>query len=62
MPREGRTMRFCENMHCETPDEPIERISDYVIVDGKNLCTHCDQELKDNQEEWEANKLDFEEE
>ena len=35
------TMKYCENLYCETPDEPIERISDYRILDGAVICTHC---------------------
>jgi hypothetical protein len=33
---------YCDNLHCETPDEPIERISDYRIMeDNSILCTGC---------------------
>ena len=26
------TMKLCGNVYCETPDEPIERISDYRVL------------------------------
>ena len=35
------TIAYCENRYCETPDEPIERLSDYRIIDNAILCTGC---------------------
>ena len=33
---------YCDNLHCETPDEGIERISDYRIMeDNSILCAWC---------------------
>ena len=34
-------MKFCDSIYCETPDEPIERVSDYRIVEGSVVCVHC---------------------
>ncbi len=64
-------MKYCENLYCETPDEPIERISDYRILDGAVICTHCyeleleeeaiqrQEEELDAQEELAANQPDY---
>ena len=45
------TMKYCEDLYCETPDEPIERVSDYRILDGAVICTHC-HELEQDATEW----------
>ena len=44
-------MRFCENLGCETPHEPVERISDYRIVDngGLVLCIDCYEQVQELQ-------------
>jgi hypothetical protein len=34
-------MRFCDNANCDQPDEPLERISDYRIIDGAVICVGC---------------------
>jgi hypothetical protein len=34
-------MRFCDNVNCEYGDEPLERISDYLVVDGAVMCVGC---------------------
>lgn len=52
-------MKFCGNIYCETPDEPIERVSDYRIVEGAVVCVHCYELEQDAQEELEANQLDW---
>jgi hypothetical protein len=52
-------MRYCEDVYCETPEEPIDRASDYRIVDGAVICTHCYEREQDAREEEEANRLDF---
>ena len=57
------TMIFCENAYCETPEEPIERVSDYRILtfdDGSNsvICCHCYELEEDAREEEAANALD----
>ena len=64
-------MKYCENLYCETPDEPIERISGYRILDGAVICTHCyeleleeeaiqrQEEELDAQEELAANQPDY---
>ena len=51
-------MKYCENLYCETPEEPIERISDYRILDGAVICTHCHELELDAQEELAANEID----
>ena len=48
-------MIFCNNMNCEYNDEPIERVSDYRIVDGAVLCTSCYEEKEYNDEIASAN-------
>ena len=52
-------MKFCDSIYCETPEEPIERISDYRIIDGAVVCVHCYELEQDAQEELEANQLDW---
>jgi hypothetical protein len=52
-------MKFCDSIYCETPDEPIERVSDYRIVEGSVVCVHCYELEQDAQEELEANQLDW---
>jgi hypothetical protein len=34
-------MKFCDNVNCENGDEPLERISDYLVVDGAVMCVGC---------------------
>jgi hypothetical protein len=34
-------MKYCDNLDCTWADEPLERISDYRIVDGAVLCIGC---------------------
>ena len=53
------TMKYCENLYCETPDEPIERVSDYRILDGAVICTHCHELEHDAQLENDANQFDL---
>ena len=53
------TMKYCEDLYCETPDEPIERVSDYRILDGAVICTHCHELEQDAQLENDANQFDL---
>jgi len=39
-------MKFCDNLACDWIDEPLERISDYRIIDGAVLCTGCAEDLE----------------
>ena len=52
-------MKYCDNLNCEFGDEPLERISDYRIMDGVVLCTHCHELEQDAQEELTANQQDY---
>jgi hypothetical protein len=52
-------MKYCENLNCDYIDEPIERISDYRLIDGAVICEYCYELEQDAQEEAEANSLDF---
>lgn len=38
-------MKYCDNLACTWADEPLERISDYRIVDGGVLCIGCAEDL-----------------
>lgn len=56
-------MKLCGNVYCETPEEPIERISDYRVLvfdDGTSavVCVHCYELEEDAREEEAANALD----
>ena len=52
-------MKFCENIYCEQAEEPIERLSDYQILDGAVICVACYELEQDLQEELEANQPDY---
>ena len=52
-------MKFCENIYCEQAEEPIERLSDYRIIDGAVICVACYELEQDLQEELEANQPDY---
>jgi hypothetical protein len=52
-------MKYCENIYCDTPEEPIERISDYRILDGAVVCAYCYELEQEAQEEIAANQPDF---
>jgi len=39
-------MKFCDNVNCDWADEPLERISDYRIIDGTVLCIGCVEEME----------------
>ena len=52
-------MKFCENIYCEQAEEPIERLSDYRIIDGAIVCVACYELEQDLQEELEANQPDY---
>ena len=47
-------MIYCDNLGCDSPDEPIERISDYRIIDGAVLCVGCAELAEDEDEMDEA--------
>ena len=34
-------MRYCDNLECDTHDEDIDRISDYVVGPQGVFCTSC---------------------
>ena len=53
-------LKYCDNVNCEMAEEPIERISDYRIVDGVVLCIYCYELEQDAQEEINANQPDYE--
>ena len=55
----GEQMKYCDNIYCDTPEEPIERISDYRIIDGAVVCTYCYELEQDAQAELAANQADF---
>jgi hypothetical protein len=44
-------MQYCDNTACEQADEPLERISDYRVVDGAVICEGC-YEAEREEAEW----------
>jgi hypothetical protein len=46
-------MKYCDNVDCEFGDEPLERISDYRILDGVALCVGCAEDAEYYQQ-WNA--------
>jgi hypothetical protein len=46
-------MRFCDNVNCEYGDEPLERISDYLVVDGAVMCVGCVED-EEYYQQWNA--------
>ena len=52
-------MKFCENIYCEQAEEPIERLSDYRIIDGAVVCVACYELERDLQEVLQANQPDY---
>ena len=52
-------MIFCENSNCESPEEPVERTSDYRVLENMVVCTHCYEMEMDAQEEINANQPDY---
>ena len=52
-------MKFCENIYCEQAEEPIERLSDYRILDGAVICVACYELELDLQEVLQANQPDY---
>jgi len=46
-------MIYCDNLECESIDEPIERISDYRILDGSVICVGCAELAEDELDESE---------
>ena len=52
-------MKYCENVNCEYGDEPVERVSDYRIIDGAVICTYCYELELEAQEEIAANQPDY---
>lgn len=53
-------MRYCDMRHCESPDEPLERISDYRIIDGAVVCVGC-YEAEEEEAAEEQRELEWEE-
>ena len=54
----GVTVRFCDSVNCEYPDEPLERISDYRIIDGAVICVGC-YEAEAEEAEWRDANADL---
>jgi|TARA_R110000824_G_scaffold130187_3_gene291853 hypothetical protein len=52
-------MIYCDNLNCEWDNEPIERISDYRIVDGIVLCTGCYEDIEYENELYAQNAKDY---
>jgi hypothetical protein len=52
-------MKYCDNIACDYPDEPLERISDYVVVGGAVWCTGCDEAEREEATWWDANRADI---
>ena len=52
-------MKFCENIYCEQAEAPIERLSDYRILDGAVICVACYELEQDLQEVLQANQPDY---
>jgi hypothetical protein len=48
-------MIYCDNVDCEYGDEPLERVSDYRIIDGAVICIGCYEAELDAREWEEAN-------
>jgi len=48
-------MKYCDNVNCDQPDEALERISDYRVIDGAVLCVGCDEAERDEAEWRDAN-------
>ena len=46
-------MIYCDNVACDSPDEAIERISDYRILDGSVICAGCAELAEDELDEAE---------
>jgi hypothetical protein len=52
-------MKYCDNVNCEWADVPLERISDYRIIDGAVvLCTGCAEEMEYEEQVNAANVPD----
>jgi len=51
-------MKYCDNVNCEWGDEPLERISDYRIIDGAVLCIGCAEDLEYDEQVNAANAPD----
>ena len=62
-------MKWCDNVNCESIDEPMERLSDYRIcgiscsvaghINGMVLCVQCYEMELDIQAEHYANQQDY---
>jgi hypothetical protein len=48
-------MIYCGNLNCDQPDEVLERISDYRVVDGAVICVGCYEAERDEAEWRDAN-------
>jgi hypothetical protein len=51
-------MLYCDNVNCEQADEPLERISDYRVVDGAVICVGC-YEAEREETEWRDANADL---
>ena len=48
-------MKYCDNLNCDFPDEPLERVSDYRILDGAVICLGCYEAELEEANWWAAN-------
>ena len=48
-------MKYCDNIACDYPDEPLERISDYRVIDGVVICVGCEEAEREEAEWRDAN-------
>ena len=48
-------MLYCDSVNCDQPDEALERISDYRVIDGAVLCVGCDEAEREEAEWRDAN-------
>ena len=48
-------MLYCDNVNCDQEDEPLERISDYRVIDGTVICEGCYEAEREEAEWREAN-------
>ena len=48
-------MIYCDNVNCDQPDEALERISDYRVVDGAVICVGCGEAEREETEWRDAN-------
>ena len=57
-------MIYCDNLNCEGvtfyyDPQALERVSDYIVIDGVVLCVACHELELDAQDELDANQPDY---